>query len=205
MKTGAKPVRPTRTPHSQTPAAAPRNSTLARVERKAEGAKKPGRVAQDQAQVVAGTAQQGMGGVAQRAVEVVAREPAVELHVADHRLARGTAPQLTKLPRRARHQASAANCGRRGERPAQRSFGPPRWKLAALSWFGIFPVVTAMLALAVPWLEGGRRGARADRRSRAASKWFRPSPEEVYAGTLCTPGHGSLSSWLRSSEASSVS
>jgi antibiotic biosynthesis monooxygenase (ABM) superfamily enzyme len=31
--------------------------------------------------------------------------------------------------------------------------GPPRWKLAALSWFGIFPVVTAMLALAEPWLD----------------------------------------------------
>jgi uncharacterized protein len=29
--------------------------------------------------------------------------------------------------------------------------GPPRWKLAALSWFGIFPVATAMLA--EPWLD----------------------------------------------------
>jgi antibiotic biosynthesis monooxygenase (ABM) superfamily enzyme len=38
------------------------------------------------------------------------------------------------------------------EPAAQQPAGPPRWKLAALNWFGIFPVVTAMLALAGPWL-----------------------------------------------------
>jgi antibiotic biosynthesis monooxygenase (ABM) superfamily enzyme len=36
---------------------------------------------------------------------------------------------------------------------AQQPVGPPRWKLATLSWFGVFPVVTAMLALAEPWLD----------------------------------------------------
>jgi antibiotic biosynthesis monooxygenase (ABM) superfamily enzyme len=36
---------------------------------------------------------------------------------------------------------------------AQQPVGPPCWKLAALSWFGVFPVVTAMLALAEPWLD----------------------------------------------------
>ena len=41
----------------------------------------------------------------------------------------------------------------RPELAAQRSIGPPRWKLAALSWFGIFPTVTATLALAGPWLD----------------------------------------------------
>jgi antibiotic biosynthesis monooxygenase (ABM) superfamily enzyme len=41
----------------------------------------------------------------------------------------------------------------RREAAAQQPAGPPRWKLAALNWFGIFPVVTAMLALAGPWLD----------------------------------------------------
>jgi hypothetical protein len=36
---------------------------------------------------------------------------------------------------------------------AQQPVGPPRWKLATLSWFGVFPVVTAILALAEPWLD----------------------------------------------------
>ena len=36
---------------------------------------------------------------------------------------------------------------------APQPVAPPRWKLAALSWFGVFPVVTAMLAVAGPWLD----------------------------------------------------
>jgi hypothetical protein len=43
--------------------------------------------------VVGGAAQQRVDGVAERALEVIAREPAVELHVPDHRLVR-RAPQL---------------------------------------------------------------------------------------------------------------
>jgi hypothetical protein len=45
-------------------------------------------VAQDQAQVVAGAAQQRMNRIAGGALEVIARELAVELHVPDHRLDR---------------------------------------------------------------------------------------------------------------------
>jgi hypothetical protein len=33
------------------------------------------------------------------------------------------------------------------ELAAQQAAGPPRWKLAALNWFGILPAVPAMLAL----------------------------------------------------------
>lgn len=41
-----------------------------------------------------------------------------------------------------------------GREPAARQSAPPsRWKLAALTWFGIFPVATVMLALAGPWLD----------------------------------------------------
>jgi antibiotic biosynthesis monooxygenase (ABM) superfamily enzyme len=39
------------------------------------------------------------------------------------------------------------------EPAAQQPAGPPRWKPAALNWFGIFPVVTAILALAGRWLD----------------------------------------------------
>jgi hypothetical protein len=39
---------------------------------------------------------------------------------------------------------------------AQQPVGPPRWKLATLSWFGVFPVVTEMLALAERGLTGCR-------------------------------------------------
>jgi antibiotic biosynthesis monooxygenase (ABM) superfamily enzyme len=39
------------------------------------------------------------------------------------------------------------------EPAAQQAAGPPRWKVAALTWFGVFPVVTAMLTLAGPWLD----------------------------------------------------
>ena len=39
------------------------------------------------------------------------------------------------------------------DRAARQPIRPPRWKLAALTWFGVFPVVTAMLALAGPWLD----------------------------------------------------
>ena len=41
-----------------------------------------------------------------------------------------------------------------GREPAvEQPAGPPRWKLATLTWFGVFPVATAMLALAGPWLD----------------------------------------------------
>ena len=53
----------------------------------------------------------------------------------------------------ATHQASAAKTTTRREAAARQPAGPPRWKLAALNWFGVFPVVTAMLALAGPWLD----------------------------------------------------
>ena len=44
--------------------------------------------------------------------------------------------------------------GAAGHEPgAPRGIAPPRWKLAALSWFGVFPVVTTMLAVAGPWLD----------------------------------------------------
>jgi antibiotic biosynthesis monooxygenase (ABM) superfamily enzyme len=36
---------------------------------------------------------------------------------------------------------------------AQQAAGPPRWKLAALTWFGVFAVVTMMLVVAGPWLD----------------------------------------------------
>jgi hypothetical protein len=39
------------------------------------------------------------------------------------------------------------------EPAAQQPAGPPRWKLAALNWFGICAVITPMLALAEPWLD----------------------------------------------------
>jgi hypothetical protein len=43
---------------------------------------------------------------------------------------------------------------RTGRAPEARQLvRPPRWKLAALTWFGVFPVVTAMLTLGGPWLE----------------------------------------------------
>jgi large subunit ribosomal protein L23 len=51
-------------------------------------------VPQDQAQIVAGAAQQGMDGIAHGTREMVAREFAVELHVTNHGLDRRAAAQL---------------------------------------------------------------------------------------------------------------
>jgi hypothetical protein len=69
-------------------------------------------LAQDQAQVVAGGAEQRMDSVANGALEVVARESAVELHVADHRLDRRAPPQLA--PDRGRDPTPPAGDEHRG-------------------------------------------------------------------------------------------
>ena len=39
------------------------------------------------------------------------------------------------------------------EPAAQQAAGPPRCKVAALTWFGVFPVAIAIVALANPWLD----------------------------------------------------
>ena len=36
---------------------------------------------------------------------------------------------------------------------AQQPVQPPRWKLATLTWLGVFPVVTTMLAVGEPLLD----------------------------------------------------
>ena len=82
----------------------------ARREGPEDGVQKPGQVVEDEAEVVASTAQEGVDGIAHGSLEVVPVEPAIALHVADHSLqgAGGGGSKASKqsrspisLPRRA--------------------------------------------------------------------------------------------------------